>query len=66
MAVYWRRGQQTHVIPLCAHCGSGGVSEVCCYHEILLLLLLLLLFIADALSGVLCTISLVLPEGLLP
>ncbi|XP_065887325.1 histone-lysine N-methyltransferase 2B-like isoform X2 [Dysidea avara] len=39
MTVYWRRGQQAHVIPLCAHCGSAGVSElmrcqICCvpYH----------------------------------
>jgi len=38
MTVYWRRGQQAHVIPLCAHCGSAGVSEVCssCHGDLLL------------------------------
>ena len=63
MAVYWKRGQQSHVIPLCAHCGSGGVSEVTIV--IVIMLVMSLLWIADVLSIVLCTISLVLSKGLL-
>jgi len=62
MAVYWRRGQQAHVIPLCAHCGSGGVSEVC---RLVTMPTSFVALIVDALSNMLYTLSLVLPEGLL-
>ena len=62
MAVYWRRGQQTHVIPLCAHCGSGGVSEV---FVVMFVTMVIAVMVADTLSSVLCAVSLVLSERLL-
>lgn len=51
------------MIPLCAHCGSGGMSEV--HKRVVIMVTLVVVMVADALSSVLCTISLVLLKGLL-